>query len=46
MGLTSQSSGSSLLKDEFILDIELDKNIVALAGNPNTGNCSKCQGIF
>jgi len=37
MGLTSQSSGSSLLKDEFILDIKLDKNIVALAGNPNTG---------
>ena len=27
MGLTSQSSGSSLLKDEFILDIKLDKNI-------------------
>ncbi|SCG84026.1 Ferrous iron transport protein B homolog [Proteiniborus sp. DW1] len=38
MGLTSQSSGISLLKDRFNLSKKNEEQIViALAGNPNTG---------
>ncbi len=38
MGLTSQSSGLSLLKDKFNVDKKSDnQTIIALAGNPNTG---------
>lgn len=38
MGLTSQSSGLSLLKDKFNLSKKNEEQIViALAGNPNTG---------
>lgn len=38
MGLTSKSSGLSLLKDKFDINLK-DENqfIIALAGNPNTG---------
>jgi ferrous iron transport protein B len=38
MGLTSQSTGLSLLKEKFAIEPK-DKNqtIIALAGNPNTG---------
>lgn len=38
MGLTSQSSGLSLLKDKFNISKKSEEQIViALAGNPNTG---------
>lgn len=38
MGLTSQSSGLSLLKDKFNLTKRSeDQIVIALAGNPNTG---------
>ncbi len=38
MGLTSQSSGFSLLKNKFNIDVKNhNQSIIALAGNPNTG---------
>ncbi len=37
MGLTGESSGLSILKREFNIDIERKKPVTALAGNPNTG---------
>ncbi|MBW4827084.1 MAG: ferrous iron transport protein B [Clostridiaceae bacterium] len=37
MGLTHESSGLALVKDEYILEKEMDNTVIALAGNPNTG---------
>ena len=37
MGLTSNSSGLSLLRENFNLNTNKDNFIIALAGNPNTG---------
>ncbi len=38
MGLTSQSTGISLLKEKFEIELDSSRDIViALAGNPNTG---------
>lgn len=38
MGLTSQSTGMTLLKNKFEIEIDnQDQIVVALAGNPNTG---------
>ncbi|ACL69032.1 FeoB small GTPase domain-containing protein [Halothermothrix orenii] len=45
MGLTAESSGLNVLKEEF--NIELDKKIpvIALAGNPNTGKSTVFNGL-
>lgn len=41
MGLTSQSTGISLLKEKFEIELDSSRDIViALAGNPNTGGKS------
>lgn len=37
MGLTSQSSGFSLLKEKFEIQKKPNQKVIALAGNPNTG---------
>lgn len=37
MGLTHESSGLALVKDQYILKKEIDNTVIALAGNPNTG---------
>ncbi|MCG4585401.1 50S ribosome-binding GTPase, partial [Anaerosalibacter bizertensis] len=37
MGLTHESSGLALVKDEYIIEKEIDNTVIALAGNPNTG---------
>ncbi|MBU5293884.1 ferrous iron transport protein B [Anaerosalibacter bizertensis] len=37
MGLTHKSSGLALVKDEYIIEKEIDNTVIALAGNPNTG---------
>ncbi|NLM96655.1 MAG: iron transporter FeoB [Halanaerobiaceae bacterium] len=37
MGLTAKSSGFNVLKESFNIDIEINKPVIALAGNPNTG---------
>ena len=36
MGLTHESSGLNLIKEEYIEE-EIEKTVVALSGNPNTG---------
>lgn len=37
MGVTHESSGLALIKEEYIFDKQKDKTTIALAGNPNTG---------
>ncbi|WP_369881022.1 ferrous iron transport protein B [Anaerosalibacter bizertensis] len=37
MGLTHESSGLTLVKDEYIIEKEMYNTVIALAGNPNTG---------
>lgn len=37
MGLTKNSTGLNILREEFNLDLESKNPIIALAGNPNTG---------
>ncbi len=37
MGLTAESSGLSLLKENFNIELDDNKPVIALAGNPNTG---------
>ncbi|MFW5982281.1 MAG: FeoB small GTPase domain-containing protein [Halanaerobiaceae bacterium] len=37
MGLTADSSGINLLKEDFNLNFDRKMSIIALAGNPNTG---------
>lgn len=45
MGLTSASSGINVLREEFNIDIESKKPIIALAGNPNTGKSTVFNGL-
>jgi len=37
MGLTSQSTGASVLSNELLIEHSSDEKIIALAGNPNVG---------
>ena len=37
MGLSHESSGLALIKDEYIVEKEVNHTVIALAGNPNTG---------
>ncbi|MFW6022290.1 MAG: FeoB small GTPase domain-containing protein [Halanaerobiaceae bacterium] len=37
MGLTAESSGINVLKENFNIEFDRSKPIIALAGNPNTG---------
>lgn len=45
MGLTSKSSGTNVLKENFNIELDREKSIVALAGNPNTGKSTVFNGL-
>ncbi len=45
MGLTADSSGINVLKENFNLELERDMTVIALAGNPNTGKSTVFNGL-
>lgn len=45
MGLTTESSGLNVLKDNFNIDLDRKKTVIALAGNPNTGKSTVFNGL-
>ncbi|MFW6035711.1 MAG: FeoB small GTPase domain-containing protein [Halothermotrichaceae bacterium] len=45
MGLTSESIGLNVLRNDFNIEFDREKPIIALAGNPNTGKSTVFNGL-
>lgn len=45
MGLTAESSGRNVLKENFNIGLDRKTPIIALAGNPNTGKSTVFNGL-